>query len=155
MTLLYLYVLFTLCCCGYALALGGVTGRAGAAVILAKTVLDMSTAWIDYSWHGTLYPSWQGTMYPLLVIDILCLACFMVLAMRSNRLWPLWAAGFQFVAVLIHLSTLWQIDFAPKAYQALQQIWTIPMQLAMLSGIMADQRSLFGKRMYRQEPGAS
>lgn len=152
--LLYLYVLFTLCCCGYALAAGGVTGRAGAAVILAKTVLDMSTAWIDYSWNGTLYPSWQGTMYPLLVIDVACFACFMTLAMRSDRLWPLWAAGFQFVAVLIHFATIWQIDVAPKAYQALQQIWTIPMQLAMLSGIMADQRSRFTNGLFWREPDA-
>ncbi|MGV3769218.1 MAG: hypothetical protein ACO1NM_04215 [Sphingobium phenoxybenzoativorans] len=146
MTLLHLYVIFTLCCCGYALAAGGVTGRAGAAVILIKTVLDLSTAWIDYSW--------QGTMYPLLFIDVVCLACFMVLAMRSDRLWPLWAAGFQFVAVLIHLATFWQIDVAPKAYQALQQVWTIPMQLAMLSGIMADQRSRFAKGLFRREPDA-
>jgi len=132
MMLLLLYVIFTLCCCGYALAVGGITGRAGAAVILTKTVLDLSTAWIDYSW--------QETMYPLLAIDLVCLFCFIILALRSDRLWPLWATGFQLVAVLIHLATVWEINIAPKAYQALQQLWTIPMQLAMLSGIMADQR---------------
>ncbi|HEX7782910.1 MAG TPA: hypothetical protein VF509_08895 [Sphingobium sp.] len=135
MTLLLLYVMFTLCCCGYALAAGGVTGRAGGIVILTKTVLDLSTAWINYSW--------QETMYPLLVIDVVCLFCFIALALRSDRLWPLWATGFQFVAVLIHLATVWEIDIAPKAYQALQQFWTIPMQLVMLSGIMADQRMRF------------
>lgn len=79
-------------------------------------------------------------MYPLLAIDLVCLFCFLALALRSDRLWPLWAAGFQLVAVLIHLATVWEIDIAPKAYQALQQLWTIPMQLAMLSGIMADQK---------------
>jgi hypothetical protein len=60
--------------------------------------------------------------------------------MNSNRFWPIWALGFQTVAVATHLATIWVPDIVPKAYQALLSFWSIPILWVMVAGTRKDQK---------------
>ena len=78
-------------CTLYAGINGGRTGRAGAAIFIVATILSAVAA--------TMNPSWATTSYGLFAVDGGCLIALIVLALHSNRYWPIWAMGFQTVAV--------------------------------------------------------
>ena len=130
--LLLTYWIMTLCCCLYAAAKGGMTGRLGAAIILFKTVAGVLVTVIQ--------PNWQVTAYSLLQVDAACLVAFLWLSLRSDHHWPLWSTACQFLAVAIHVTTLVQPELTPKVYQGLHNLWAIPMQLFMVRGIVLDRR---------------
>jgi|APDee1175537692_1029409.scaffolds.fasta_scaffold01219_4 hypothetical protein len=130
--LLLTYWIMTLCCCIYAAAKGGKTGRAGAAIVLFKTVAIALVTYVERDW--------QITSYSLLQVDAACLVAFLWLSLRSDEYWPLWSTACQFLAVAIHVTTLVQPELTPKVYQGLHSLWAIPMQLFMLRGIVLDRR---------------
>ena len=124
------YVLALILCVGYASIMGGRTGRTGSAIFLAATGLTAL---------ATLYdPARDGTFYAVFVVDGACLLALAILAIHSTRFWPIWAVGFQTVAVATHLATIWVPDLVPKAYQALLAFWSIPILWVMVAGTRKD-----------------
>jgi hypothetical protein len=101
------FIFALLLCALYAGINGGRTGRAGAAIFIVATLLSAAAA--------TMNPSWATTSYGLFAVDGGCLIALIVLAMTSNRYWPIWAMGFQTVAVATHMATLWIPGFVPKS----------------------------------------
>ena len=88
---------------------------------------------------ASLYDSsWSSTSYPVLAVDAGCLLALALLAVCSNRFWPIWAVGFQTVAVTTNLATIWVPDLLPKAYQALLAFWSIPILWVMVAGTRKD-----------------
>ncbi len=132
--LLILYWIMTLCCCLYAAGAGGPMGRAGAGLIVFKTIAGFYTSILDQSWSHTLYP--------VLAVDATCLVSFAILALRGDRHWPLWTSGCALAAVAVHLGSIAQIGVDPKIYHGLRSLWAIPMQLFMVRGIVLDVRYL-------------
>lgn len=130
--LLKIYWVMTLCCCLYAAGMGGVIGRAGAGLIAFKTIAAFYAATIDRTW--------SHTVYPVLAIDLICLIAFVVIALRCDRLWPLWATGCALAAVIVHIASIAQVGIAPAVYHGLKTLWAIPMQLFMVLGIALDAR---------------
>jgi len=94
---------------------------------------------------ATMNPSWATTSYGLFAVDGGCLLALIVLALNSNRYWPIWAMGFQTVAVATHMATLWIPDFLPKSYQALLSFWAIPILWVMVMGTRKDRQYERGK----------
>jgi hypothetical protein len=101
-------------CALYAGINGGRTDRAGAAIFIVATILSAAAA--------TMNPSWATTSYGLFAVDGGCLLALLILALNSNRYWPIWAMGFQTVAVATHMATLWLPDFLPKSYHTLSAL---------------------------------
>jgi hypothetical protein len=66
------------------------------------------------------------------------LLALLILALMSNRFWPIWALAFQTVAVATHLATLSIPDVVPKSFQALLSFWTIPILWVMVAGTHKD-----------------
>jgi hypothetical protein len=124
-------------CTLYASINGGRTGRAGAAIFIVATILSAVAA--------TMNPSWATTSYGLFAVDGGCLIALIVLALNSNRYWPIWAMGFQTVAVATHMATLWIPGFLPKSYQALLSFWAIPILWVMVMGTRKDRQYERGK----------
>lgn len=117
-------------CLTYAAWFGGRTGRAGASIFAAAT---LGTA------LGTmLKPNWADTSYAVFAVDTACLFALILLACNSSRYWPIWATGFQIVAVATHIATLWIPDIVPVAYQALLSFWSIPILGIMVAGTKMD-----------------
>lgn len=67
------------------------------------------------SWFATLLVqndgSAQGTQWGMMAIDAIMLGVYVGLTWKSQRAWPVWAAGLQSLIVTSHLLTL--IDIRP------------------------------------------
>jgi hypothetical protein len=76
----------------------------------------------------------------ILGIDMALLTLLTIVAMRSDRFWPLWAAGFQVVGTMIHLATFVQVEIWPPAYVAAQGFWAWPVMAALFTGTLLEAR---------------
>jgi hypothetical protein len=88
--------------------------------------------------------NWAGTSLELFAVDAGCLLALLILALMSNRFWPIWALGFQIVAVATHLATLSIPDVVPKSFQALLSFWAIPILWVMVVGTHKDLQNKLG-----------
>lgn len=57
-----------------------------------------------------------NVQYPLFAIDLVVLGVLVFLAGRSDRSWPVWAAGFQLIVVAVHLVTVFDLRVRMIAY---------------------------------------
>lgn len=142
--MLLMYWTMTICCCLYAAIAGGRTGRAGAFLIACKTIAGFKAALMDQSWGATIYP--------VLLVDLIFLIAILVLALRSDRLWPLWTTACALCAVVVHLASIADLEISPSVYQALKDIWSLAMQLFMVRGIVLDVRSRRTPSLTRENP---
>jgi len=131
-TILLAFYSALLLCAVYASANGGRTGKAGSAIFVVASVLTVAAA--------RMHPSWAGTSLGLFAVDAGCLLALLILALASNRFWPIWALGFQIVAVATHLATLSIPDVVPKSFQALLSFWAIPILWVMVAGTHKDMQ---------------
>lgn len=64
------------------------------------------------------------TQWAVLVVDAALLGLYLWLAMRSRRHWPLFAAGFQLLAVITHFANALDTAVGGWAYLTAQLIWS-------------------------------
>ncbi len=123
-----LFVLLT--STGVAFKWGGLDERlAAGAFALATLASRLST-------HSEYLQTETG----VLVIDGLLLFGLVALALRSDRFWPLWAAGFQLVAITVHFASMTeQGDFA-WAYAVGLIFWSYPVMIALMVGTWMEAR---------------
>lgn len=88
----------------------------------------------------------------LLAIDIGVLASFVAIALRSDRFWPLWAAGFQLTVSISHMFKSVDPDLLPKAYAAAAIFWSYPILLAIVVGTWRTHRRTMALRANRPAP---
>jgi hypothetical protein len=139
-TILLAFYSALLLCAVYASVNGGRTGKAGSAIFVLASVLTVAAA--------RMHPSWAGTSLGLFAVDAGCLLALLILALASNRFWPIWALGFQIVAVATHLATLSIPDVVPKSFQALLSFWAIPILWVMVAGTHKDMQYELGTGRY-------
>lgn len=124
------YAFLLVLCLTYGSIAGGKTGRAGSAIFGTASILTAAGAMLN--------PGWTSTSYAVFAVDALCLFALFGLALTSSRFWPIWALGFQIVAVGTHAATIWIPDIVPKAYQALLSFWSLPILCVMVAGTRRD-----------------
>ena len=135
-TILLAFYSALLLCVAYASVNGGRTGKAGSAIFILATLLSEAAVRMN--------PDWAGTSLGLFAVDAGCLLALLILALMSNRFWPIWALGFQTAAVATHLATLSIPDAVPKSLQALLSFWTIPILWVMVAGTHKDLQYKLG-----------
>lgn len=74
------------------------------------------------------------------VLDGALLAAIMWLALRANRIWPLFAAAAQVMCVSGHVAVLFEPDGAHQAYWAMTQLPQYIQLTALLMGAAAHAR---------------
>ena len=121
-----------LICIIYASAVGGKTGISGSIIFIAATLMTIAA--------NRANPSWGDTAYGIFAVDVVCMIALAVVAIKSNRFWPIWAFGFQICAIGTHIATIWMPDIVPRAYQALATFWSIPILWVMVAGTRQDRR---------------
>jgi hypothetical protein len=126
------FVFVLILCTGYACVFGGKTGRTGSLIFLVATLLSFFAPFAN--------PLWDSTLYLLFAVDLGCLIALAGLAVNSNRYWPIWACGFQIVAVATHVSTMLAPDIVPRAYQAIVSFWALPILTVMVIGTALDHQ---------------
>ena len=119
--------------CGYALLCGGWPERLGAGINLAGSAITLFV--------GLLTPAiWQSVMPGLSLIDLLVAACFLALAIRTTRYWPVWAFGFSIAGVTAHLARAIQPSVPAMAYFRSEAIWAYPSLAALAIGTWSARR---------------
>lgn len=76
----------------------------------------------------------------ILAVDTLLLAFLLVLALVSDRFWPIWAAGFQIVGTLVHVARFVDIGIWPNAYATAEAFWAYPVLAALACGTWLEAR---------------
>lgn len=90
---------------------------------------------------------YSGIEVGVLVVDLLALGGFTVLALRSDRFWPLWVAGLQLTTLVAHGLKAIELDLMPHAYAAAARFWVYPIFLIIVAGTYRHH-----KRLRRSDP---
>lgn len=77
----------------------------------------------------------------VLVVDFLLLAGLLVLALKSDRFWPMYAAAFQFVGSLVHVASMTEQGSYAWAYAVGLVFWSYPVMIALMVGTWLEARS--------------
>ncbi|MCL6683437.1 hypothetical protein [Sphingomonas alba] len=119
--------------CLYAGIAGGSDERSVAIVCLVASVV---TAFVLSPWGHRYSQLEAGEM----VVDLAVFASFVLVALRSDRFWPLWIAGLQLTSSLAHLMKGMNLDLVPQAYAAATKFWSYPILLIVIIGTWRRQQ---------------
>src|SRR5687768_5194590 len=123
----YIFLALLVLTCGYALWRGRSDERIVAAICLFAVVATR----FAISPLSTRYSSVENG---LLIIDLLMLAAFVAIALRSQRFWPLWVAGLQLTNSMAHLMKAIELDLMPAAYRVAAIFWSYPILIILAIG---------------------
>lgn len=122
--------------CVYALYRGRKSEQLAAIVCVAATLVSASMS-------SPLNERYVGIELGDLLVDCAVLAAFIMLALRSDRFWPLWIAGLQLTMSIAHLLKAIQPDLLPLAYAAAVRFWSYPILFIIIIGTWrSHQRSM-------------
>ena len=76
----------------------------------------------------------------VLLVDLGVLAVFTMVALQSNRFWPLWVAGLQLTTSVAHVLKAVDADLLPHAYGAAARFWSYPILLIVAIGTWRTHR---------------
>lgn len=123
---------FAAICCGYGALFGGRDGKWVASLYMGAILLTVPAQ--------LLQQQLGDSIWPVILVDtwLLCGLCWV--AMRTNRYWPLWVAGFHIITMTAHLAALISPSFTARVYFGLATMWAIPKLLVILIGVAQDRR---------------
>jgi len=110
--------------CTYALVRGRSEERIVALVSIVATIASAFAV-------SPLSVRYRGVETGLLAIDLLVLAAFVLVALRSPRFWPLWVAGLQLTSTAAHLMKAIDEHLLPLAYGAAVAMWSYPILIIL------------------------
>ena len=129
----YFFWAFLLVTCGYALWRGRKYEQLSAFVFIAASV----TSVLARSTGTRPYLSLErGDV----IVDFLVLLAMVAIALRSDRFWPLWAAGLQVTISMSHVLKAIQPDLVPLAYAAAERFWSFPTLIILFVGSWRQHR---------------
>ena len=132
-------------CSTYILAKGAPPERTGISILIIGSVLSVLSA--------SAYPMrFQHMEVGIFVVDLVGLIALVVLALRADRYWPIWVAGFHLVGVATHAAMAASPEVVPRAYAMAQAFWGYPMLAAMMAGAWRHRNRL---ARYGEDPSWS
>lgn len=129
------FILLLFAVCGFALWRGGPPERWGGASFLIA-----SAATLVAPLPGG--PVFRSLEVELLVIDLALLAALLVLAMKANRYWPMWAAAAHSSAVAVHAAKALRPDLVWPIYAVAASASSILVVLILWIGTLRHRRRL-------------
>ncbi len=124
------FIALMLAICGYAFWKGHGDERWTALAIIVATLASGLTPVSGFA----------QVEFGVMAIDIGLLVFLIIVALRSDRFWPLWAAGFQVVGTTIHAASMNDTDIIPHVYAAAQSFWAYPVMAALMVGTWLEAR---------------
>ena len=89
----------------------------------------------------------ESVEYQVMAVDLAVFIGFLVVALRSERFWPLWIAGLQLTTLTGHALKGFESDLLPKAYGAALTFWAYPIIFILAVGTWrSHQRRLREER---------
>jgi hypothetical protein len=123
--------------CAYAWIRGSGDERFVAVVCLIASIV---TAFVLAPWGQRYSHLEAGEM----MVDLGVLAAFVLVALRSDRFWPLWVAGLQLTSSLAHVMKSINLELLPQAYAAATKVWSYPILLIIIIGTWRHQHNARG-----------
>ena len=123
----YIYYIFLVVCCGYALWRGSRFEYLGAAIMIVGSLSTLAVGRLV----GSSWTSVEGGIY---AVDIIALVALIHLTIKSDRFWPIWATAFHLLAVAIHTAMVVAPQITPWAFATGAAFWAYPMLLALAVG---------------------
>lgn len=117
---------------------GGALWRGGRDERMTAIALLLATAASPLLQHR----NWVDPEYGVLVVDVLLLAYLFVLALRSDRHWPLAAAAFHLLGVITHVAIMVDHGVRAWAYLTALVIWSYLVFAALAVGTWMYRRDL-------------
>jgi hypothetical protein len=77
----------------------------------------------------------------ILMIDAALLAGLVVLALKSDRFWPMYAAAFQLVGLVVHIGSMTETGDFAGAYAVGLIFWSYAVMAALMAGTWLEGRS--------------
>ena len=111
----------------FALWRGGRDERIVAAVCLIGSITSQLVA-------APISERFENVEVGVLAVDLVVLGCFLAVALRSYRFWPLWVAGLQLTTILGHILKGMDTALIPQAYGAALTFWGYPILAVLLIG---------------------
>lgn len=127
----YFVVLFVVC--AYAFVRGRTDERAVAATCLVASIASVLVATQKASAYSHLEAG-------ILLVDIGAFVAFTLVALKSERFWPLWVAGLQLTTLMSHAFKVGRLDLMPQAYAAAARFWVYPIFLIIVIGTWRSHR---------------
>ena len=115
--------------CAYALWRGGGPERLAAALILSDWLTSPFLQSHDAFHHAQI---------AIFALDALLAAALVTIALRANRYWPLWAAAFQILEILIHVAMLVDHHVRPRAYFIGMEVTSYLILMALVVGVFFE-----------------
>jgi hypothetical protein len=84
--------------------------------------------------------NYNNTETGILVIDVALLVGLVILALRSDRFWPMWAAAFQLVGTMVHVASMTETGDFAWAYAVGLLFWSYPVLIALMVGTWMEGR---------------
>ncbi|MGB5484099.1 hypothetical protein [Parasphingorhabdus sp.] len=123
----YIYYIFLVACCGYAIFRGSRFEYFGAMIMIVGSLSTLAVGRL-------LGTSWTSVEVDIFIIDIAALLALIYLSIRSDRFWPIWATAFHVLAVTIHTAMVVAPQITPWAFATGAVFWAYPMLLALAIG---------------------
>ena len=114
--------------CGYAL----LKGTRDAQTIAAIALVANFASYLVVSGYG-------GIEVGVLTIDVVVLAAFGAVALRSDRFWPLWVAGLQLTTTMGHALRALEDQMVPIAYAVSLRFWVYPIHIILIVAVWRSQ----------------
>lgn len=128
-----LYWSILLLSCGYAMIRGRADERMVAGVCIAASVISVAVLSPMSVRYSTIE---EGEM----AVDLVVLAVFLLVALRSDRFWPLWITGLQLTTTLAHMLKAVDFKLLPFAYGAAERFWSYPILVIIAVGAWRQRR---------------
>lgn len=113
--------------CAYAMWRGRSEERMVALACILATVATVVV-------KGPIQLSYSSVEIGVLLVDLMALAMFTFVALKSDRFWPLWVSGLQLTTSIGHLLKAINPDLVPIAYAAAGRIWSYPILIILAVG---------------------
>lgn len=112
-----------------AMVRGGRPERIGAVLYIGAAILTLV-------WRTQGHQRWVRIESGVLVIDALLLAAMLVLALRSDRWWPMIATAFLTLSMLAHLAKAMDPNFSRLAYALMAGASSYPVVVTLLVALI-------------------
>lgn len=129
------YQALMLACWAYALRRGGSPEKIGATILVVASYLTLAAL------SGPA-ASFHSVEFGVVIVDLLCSAAFVALALRAERFWPLWVAALQITGTAEHAVKFVDPDIVRRTYAFILAIWAYPMIFLMIAGTWRHQQRL-------------
>lgn len=123
----YIYHVILIAVSAYAFMAGRSDERVAATICLVATIATR----LVLSPMTNRYSSVEAGVF---VVDLAVLAGFTVIALRSDRFWPLWVAGLQLTTILAHLLKAVDYSLVPQIYAVAARFWVYPIFMIIVIG---------------------